>query len=111
MKYIKVINGEISSITVDQIFNENKGVHIYKLSRLPNEELLKNYNIYPLITTPKIQGDVVEEGVPELIEGKYYQTWVARDFTEEERLDYEEKIKIQEDLDKINPSIQKDESN
>lgn len=104
MRYIKVINGEISNTTVEQIFKENNNVHIYKKSRLPNEELLKNYNVYPLITTPKIEGDVVEEGVPELVDGKYYQTWVARDFNESERLAHEEKIIIQKELDSINPT-------
>lgn len=35
--------------------------------------------------TDKPEGDVVEEGTPEKIGDEYFQTWVVREFTEEEQ--------------------------
>lgn len=49
------------------------------------DTLLAPFGYGPVIATTKPKADVVTEGTPEQGEdGKYYQTWVTRDFTEEE---------------------------
>jgi hypothetical protein len=35
-------------------------------------------------STPRINGIVVEEGVPVLVDGVYYQAWIVRDYSEQE---------------------------
>lgn len=47
----------------------------------PDEDCLGEYGFAVVIPTPKPSGDVVVEGAPQLTDGAYHQTWVAREFT------------------------------
>lgn len=50
------------------------------------DTLLAEFGFGPVFPTAKPAGDIIEEGLPEKREdGKYYQTWIARDYTEEEK--------------------------
>lgn len=84
-RYIKIVNNKPVNYSIDQLLEENPDAVIYKNSELPNEDLLKAYDVYPLITTPKPDKDVVQEGEPILINGEWNQTWISRDYTEEEK--------------------------
>lgn len=48
-------------------------------------DILEPFGYAPVMSTEKPEGDVVTNGVPELREdGFWYETWVARDYTEDE---------------------------
>lgn len=48
-------------------------------------DVLEPFHYSPVFPTDKPAGDVVTNGEPELRDdGRYYQTWVIRDYTEEE---------------------------
>jgi hypothetical protein len=52
---------------------------------MPDEKLLANYNVYPLITEAKPiinEDEIVEESTPEFIDGEWHQTWHIRKLTE-----------------------------
>jgi len=53
----------------------------------PDEELLKAYGVFVVQPTEKPIGDVVYEGVPELRDDTWYQTWLVRENTPEEAAD------------------------
>lgn len=61
------------------------------------EELLEPFGYAPVYQDKeKPEGDVVVDGEPVLGEdGKWYRTWIVRDFTEEERL---EELKIRKEV-------------
>jgi hypothetical protein len=96
MRYIKIKNNNPVDYTIEQLFQDHPTAVIYKISRMPDEQLLANYDVYPLITTAKPDGDVVTEGIPELIGKEWNQTWIIRPFTEEEKLQNEKELKEQE---------------
>jgi hypothetical protein len=87
MRYIKLENNVPSFYSIEQLLIDYHGAIIYKKSMMPNEELLKNYNVYPLVTTsePSVKEDeTVYEGTPEFKDREWYQTWVIRKLTDEE---------------------------
>lgn len=47
----------------------------------PDEDCLGDYGYAVVNPTPRPSADVVVEGAPQLSEGAYHQTWVAREFT------------------------------
>jgi hypothetical protein len=96
MRYIKIENNSPIDYTIEQLFQDYPDAVIYKTSQMPNEQLLANYDVYPLITTTKPDGDVVTEGIPELIGKEWNQTWISRPFTEEEKLQNQKELKEQE---------------
>lgn len=50
------------------------------------DTLLADFGFGPVFPTQKPEGDIIEEGLPEKREdGKYYQVWIPRDFTEQEK--------------------------
>lgn len=53
----------------------------------PSEELINAMGYLVVESTPMPAGDVVTEGEPELVEGKYRQTWTVRDYTPEEEVE------------------------
>jgi len=84
MRYIKLENNIPVEYTLEQLYKDNPDAVIYKNSQMPNEQLLSNYNVYPLITTDPTQADVVTEGTPILVGREWHQTWISRSFTTEE---------------------------
>jgi hypothetical protein len=87
MKYIKLENNQPKDYSIEQLFIDYPDAVIYKSSQMPNEQLLANYSVYPLITEaqPEIKEDeTVEESTPEFRDGEWHQTWRIRKLTEEE---------------------------
>jgi hypothetical protein len=87
MRYIKLINNQITDYSIGQLFLDHPDAVIFKLSSMPSEELLANYDVYPLITTAQpttSDGMIAVEGTPEFKKGEWYQTWNVRELTEEE---------------------------
>jgi hypothetical protein len=87
MRYIKLENNQPINYTIEQLLVDNPNAVIYKNSKMPNEELLSTYNVYPLITEalPNINEDeIAEESTPEFRDGEWHQTWAIRKLTDEE---------------------------
>jgi hypothetical protein len=89
MKYVKLENNNNYPLdyTIEQLFIDYPDAVIYKDSEMPSKQLLENYNVYPLITTtPPLPDDGYKavEGIPELIEGEWHQTWRSVQLSEEE---------------------------
>jgi hypothetical protein len=87
MKYIKLLNGIPENYTLEQLLIDFPNAIIYKKTKLPNEELIKEFNVYPLVTTqsPELQDDeTAEEGIPVLKDNEWTQTWNIRKLTQEE---------------------------
>lgn len=98
MRYIKVENNTPTNYSLEQLFIDYPDAVIYKKSRMPNEELLANYNVYSLITEslPYLAEDeIAEESMPEFKQGEWHQTWKIRKLTE---LEIQEIIKNREIL-------------
>tara|TARA_B100001175_G_scaffold267110_1_gene237982 strand:+ start:139 stop:516 length:378 start_codon:yes stop_codon:yes gene_type:complete len=92
MRFIKVINDVIIDYhyTLDQLFIECPTAEIYKQPiKMPCKELLRNYNVYPLVTTKKPDGptdNVVTEVTPIFKDGEWFQQWESRLYTEQEKI-------------------------
>lgn len=87
MKYIKVENNIPTDYSIEQLFQDYPDANIYKKSKMPNETLLANYNVYPLITTPvptAKEDETAEETTPQFKQGEWHQTWITRKLSEEE---------------------------
>jgi hypothetical protein len=87
MRYIRIENNSPVDYTIEQLFQDYPDAEIYKTSQMPNEQLLANYSVYPLITEPLPQlteDETVKEGVPEFVLGEWHQTWTVRKLTQEE---------------------------
>jgi hypothetical protein len=95
LKYIKLENNIPTDYTLEQLFQDYPNAVIYKNSQMPDEQLLLNYNVYPLITTDMPNGDVVTEGVPVLVGHEWHQTWISRSFTSEEQLQKQRELEEQ----------------
>lgn len=87
MRYIKVVNNIPTDYSIEQLLIDYPNATIYKNTQMPNEQLLANYDVYPLITEAPTQlreDETAEEGVPEFRDGERHQTWLVRKLTEEE---------------------------
>ena len=87
MNYIKLTNGIPEKYTIEQLLEEFPNAIIYKKTKMPNENLLKQYNVFPLITEPQPQheeDETVEEGSPMFKNMEWHQTWNVRKLTQEE---------------------------
>lgn len=87
MSVIKLTDGIPEKYTIEQLLIDVPDAVIYKKTELPNEELLKNYNVYPLITTalPNLHiNETAEEGLPVFENGEWLQVWVIRKLSDEE---------------------------
>jgi hypothetical protein len=87
MRYIKIENNSPVDYTIEQLFQDYPDAVIYKTSQMPNEQLLAQYNVYPLITEalPELQEDETAiESTPEFRHGEWHQTWRIRKLTESE---------------------------
>lgn len=87
MRYIKIQNNSPVNYTIEQLFKDHPDAVIYKTSQMPNEQLLANYSVYPLITEaqPQLSEDeTVEESIPEFRQNEWHQNWIIRKLTEKE---------------------------
>jgi hypothetical protein len=79
--HIKVTNNQPETYTIGQLRRDNPQVSFPK--NIP-DSVLSEYSVYSVVATWPPEGDVVTEGTPELNNGQWVQTWVSRDYTEEE---------------------------
>lgn len=85
MRYIKLKNNQATNYSIEQLLKDHPDAKIYSdYGGMPNESLLKEYDVYPLITTTKPNGDVVEEDLPVFNGVEWIQTWTVKDYTEEQ---------------------------
>ena len=97
MRFIKITNTTPSNYSLDQLFEDYPHAVIYKNSQMPDSQLLANYDVYPLITTPipdENEVAVIGEGTPTFKDNEWYQTWITRPYTDKELA---QKQKIQEE--------------
>jgi hypothetical protein len=86
--YLKCKNDKVIKIykSIAELLEDHPNVNFFRFTQKPAEDLLREYDIYPLITTDRPHGNVIIEGEPQLGEdGKWYQTWHARSYTAKER--------------------------
>ena len=87
MKYIKLKNSQPMYYSIEQLGIDYPDANIYSNSSIPDNYLLEQYNVYPLVTTnPPIleETHVAAEGPPNFHDGEWYQTWYARELSSEE---------------------------
>ena len=87
MRHIKLENNMPVNYTLEQLFIDVPDAVIYKNSQMPHPELLSNYNVYPLVTTPQPslnEDETVEEGTPEFKDNEWQQTWIIRKLSTDE---------------------------
>jgi hypothetical protein len=81
MRHIKLENEIPIDYSIEQLLVDIPDAVIYQGSQMPHPELLANYNVYPLITTPQPilnEDEIAEEGIPEFENGEWQQTWSIR---------------------------------
>lgn len=66
---------------LNTVRSENPNV---SFAKNPSEQIVERLGYAPVKETIRPLGDVVSEGVPELIDGVWTQTWVVRQFNTEE---------------------------
>ena len=84
MRYLRIKNNEIIyPYSINQLKIDEYNV---SFPQNINNVILGEYDVYEVLITPKPNDYTknIEEGVPELINGKYYQSWESIDATEEE---------------------------
>jgi hypothetical protein len=87
MRYIKLVNNNPVNYSIEQFAIDYPNATIYSNSSMPDTYMLSQYNVYPLVTTnPPVleETQTAEEGTPSFFNNEWYQTWTARDLTEEE---------------------------
>jgi hypothetical protein len=85
MRHIKLENSVPRDYSIEQLFLDYPDAVIYTQSQMPNETLLANYGVYPLVTEAKPtidETEAVEESTPEFMGGEWHQTWRVRKLTE-----------------------------
>lgn len=81
MRHIKVENNVAIDYPIEQLLVDVPDAIIYKNSQMPHPELLANYKVHPLVTTPRPllnEDEAAEEGVPEFKGGEWQQMWNIR---------------------------------
>lgn len=87
MRHIKLENNIPIDYSLEQLFVDVPNAAIYEKSQMPDEKLLANYNVYPLITTPQPalnEDEIAEEATAEFKDGEWQQMWVVRALSEAE---------------------------
>lgn len=87
MRHIKLKNNIPVNYTLEQLLIDIPDAVIYLNSQMPHPDLLANYSVYALVTTPQPtlkEDEAAEEGVAEFKDGEWYQTWTVRQLTSEE---------------------------
>jgi len=95
MRYIKLVNNNPVNYSIEQFTIDYPNATIYNNSSMPDTYMLSQYNVYPLVTTnppASTETQIAVEGTPSFHDGEWYQTWTARDLTEEE---IDEMIRVQ----------------
>lgn len=89
MRYLKIENGEVVARGLQRNEVSNAVRALYPNTSFParmDESILADHGYFPEHPSERPVGDIVTEGEPELrSDGKWYQTWVVRDFTPEEQ--------------------------
>jgi hypothetical protein len=84
MRYLRIKNNEI---IYPYSINQLK-IDEYNVSFPQNitNEVLENFDVYEVLITPKPNDYTknIEEGLPQLLDGKYYQKWEISNATESE---------------------------
>jgi hypothetical protein len=73
VRHIKLENNVAIDYPIEQLLVDVPDAVIYKNSQMPHPEMLANYNVYPLVTTPRPslnEDETAEEGVPEFKDGE-----------------------------------------
>jgi hypothetical protein len=86
MKYLKIINGEITyPYTIKQLYRDNPNTIFPKESEI-STETLNSFGVYKVNTTTKPidYTKTITEGTPQLVDGEYQQIWNQVESTEEE---------------------------
>jgi hypothetical protein len=81
MRYIKLENNVPINYTLEQLLVDVPDAVIYRNSEMPHPDLLANYSVYPLVTTPQPtlnEDEIAEEDVPEFKDNEWQQTWKVR---------------------------------
>jgi hypothetical protein len=87
MRYIRLIDDRPVDYTIEQLMIDKPDAVIYGQTRMPNEKLMANYDVYSLITEAKPvlnEDEVAEESTPEFRDGEWHQTWTIRKMSEQE---------------------------
>tara|TARA_B100001142_G_scaffold6565_1_gene6657 strand:- start:8543 stop:9034 length:492 start_codon:yes stop_codon:yes gene_type:complete len=84
MKYIKLVNNIPINYTIEQFIEEYPEVKIYtKVKGIPDKNVLKQYDVFPVITTasPEITADteVVEIDPQQNWNGEWIQQWEVKE--------------------------------
>ena len=82
MSYVKVTDGVATEYSLNQLRRDNPNV---SFPRVPNLETLAEYNVFPLTQAQAPNADIVTKGPIELINGAWIQTYVGRNYTDEEK--------------------------
>lgn len=80
--YIKLIDGRAVSYSRRQLQAHNPNV---SFPQNINEETLAEYGVYTYTVDPKPAGDIVVNAGFEQRDGKWFQTWSARNYTDAEK--------------------------
>ena len=80
--YIKVVNGQAVPYSRRQLQADNFNVSFPQNIKA---ETLAEYNVFPLTQAQAPNADIVTKGPIELINGAWIQTYVGRDYTDEEK--------------------------
>lgn len=88
MRYLKAEGSNVIKSGLHRATAEREVRALYPNTSLPSclpEEMLEQHDYFPEHPTPQPEGDVVTPGEPELrADGKWYQTWNVRPYTQEE---------------------------
>ena len=82
--YIQYTNGLIQKYTIRQLRKDNPDT---SFPAEPTNELLAEWNVYPvtIVNPPSVTyKQEVNEGIPELVDGKWTQVWNITDKPQEE---------------------------
>ena len=86
--YLAISSGNIAAISNIRRTHPN-----ISLPRNPSDETLTALGYARIHSTPRPTGDVVTQSQPEERDGKWYQTWEVRDYTEDELEDQLEQLR------------------
>jgi hypothetical protein len=84
MRYLRIKNNQIIyPYSINQLKIDEYNV---SFPQTITNEVLGTFSVYEVLITPKpnVYTKNIEEGVPELVDGKYYQNWEIVDATETE---------------------------
>jgi hypothetical protein len=84
MRYLRIKNNQIIyPYSINQLRIDEYNV---SFPQIITNEVLETFSMYEVLITPKPNDYTknIEEGVPEMVDGKYYQRWETTNASEEE---------------------------